>query len=168
MKAGAAWTRSHQKSGSAAATNTTDTELGNACTATSVGTSIVVPATAANTPPCGIVNSEQLEKELFRMFANSAMYNKSTSEIARETVIMANDVQGMIDKFRADEKAGAEKALAARSSKPQVPEESLGAALSGNASSTVVGDKEDKGQNAPKDGGDGGSKKKKTLGATPE
>ncbi|KAF8433314.1 Bromodomain-containing protein, partial [Terfezia claveryi] len=37
--------------------------------------------TTAIVPPKGIVNSAQLERELFRMFANAVMYNKSNSEI---------------------------------------------------------------------------------------
>lgn len=37
---------------------------------------IWVPATAEVTPPKGIVNSAQLEKELMRMFANAVMFNR--------------------------------------------------------------------------------------------
>lgn len=37
--------------------------------------SIWIPATADVTPPKGIVNSAQLEKELMRMFANAIMFN---------------------------------------------------------------------------------------------
>ena len=165
VKAGAASLLSLPTSSSAAATPTTDTAPVYTLPTTSTSTSITTPATTANTPPKGIVNSQQLEKELFRMFANAVMYNKSSSEIVRETVIMANDVQGMVDNFRAAEEAGAKKALAARSSKPQVREESLGAASSVVASSSVVGDEEDKGRGALKGGAGGGSKKKKALGA---
>jgi hypothetical protein len=45
------------------------------------------------------------------MFANAVMYNKSNSEIVKETVEMAKDVQGMVDNFRAAEEAGTRKAL---------------------------------------------------------
>jgi len=47
------------------------------------------------------------------MFANATMYNKSTSEIAKETVMMARDVEGMVDNFRTAEEAGMKKALSA-------------------------------------------------------
>jgi len=47
------------------------------------------------------------------MFANAMMYNKSTSEIAKETVMMARDVEGMVDNFRTAEEAGMKKALSA-------------------------------------------------------
>ena len=102
------------------------------------------------------------------MFANPVMYNKSTAEIVRETIVMANDVQRMVNNLRAAEQAGTKKALASRSSKPQVREENVGARSSVDASTSVVGDDEDKRRNAPKDNTDDGSKKEKTLGATPE
>lgn len=79
----------------------------------SSSTFATLPATTLNTPPKGIVNSVQLEKELFRMFANAIMYNKSTTEIAKETVMMARDVEGMVDNFRTAEEAGMKKALGA-------------------------------------------------------
>lgn len=46
-------------------------------TPNSKGASTVwVPATADVTPPKGIINSAQLEKELMRMFANAVMFNR--------------------------------------------------------------------------------------------
>lgn len=60
------------------------------------------------------------------MFANAVMYNKSSTEIVRETYVMARDVQGMVDNFRTAEEAGTRKAL------------SLGAMASGS----VVGAEE--------------------------
>jgi hypothetical protein len=81
--------------------------------AASSSTFATLPATTLNTPPKGIVNSVQLEKELFRMFANAIMYNKSTTEIGKETVVMARDVEGMVDNFRTAEEAGMKKALGA-------------------------------------------------------
>ncbi|CUS08992.1 unnamed protein product [Tuber aestivum] len=86
-------------------------------------------ATSLNTPPKGIVNSVQLEKELFRMFANAMMYNKSSSEIAKETVMMARDVEGMVDNFRTAEEAGMKKALGASFG----PARKLGGAGGGSA-----------------------------------
>jgi hypothetical protein len=38
------------------------------------------------------------------MFANAVMYNKSTTEIAKETNTMAKDVEAMVDEFRNAEK----------------------------------------------------------------
>ncbi|RPB27977.1 hypothetical protein L211DRAFT_476286 [Terfezia boudieri ATCC MYA-4762] len=49
--------------------------------------------TTAIVPPKGIVNSAQLERELFRMFANAVMYNKSNTEIVKETVEMGKEVE---------------------------------------------------------------------------
>jgi hypothetical protein len=48
------------------------------------------------------------------MFANAVMYNKSSTEIVKETVEMAKDVQNMVDNFRAAEEVGAKKLLLAR------------------------------------------------------
>jgi hypothetical protein len=48
------------------------------------------------------------------MFANAVMYNKSSTEIVKETVEMAKDVQSMVDNFRAAEEVGAKKLLLAR------------------------------------------------------
>ncbi|TGZ83046.1 hypothetical protein EX30DRAFT_394291 [Ascodesmis nigricans] len=80
----------------------------------STATSITMPATTLNTPPKGIVNSLQLEKELFRMFANAVMYNKTNTEIVKETNIMAKDVEAMVTNFRGAEEVGTRKALAAK------------------------------------------------------
>lgn len=110
------------KSGTAAITNTstgtpamtpTTEPFAAATPPASSSTFATLPATTLNTPPKGIVNSVQLEKELFRMFANAIMYNKSTTEIAKETVMMARDVEGMVDNFRTAEEAGMKKALGA-------------------------------------------------------
>jgi hypothetical protein len=114
---------------------------------TSTSTSITTPATTANTPPKGIVNSQQLEKELFRMFANAVMYNKTSTEIVKETVMMAKDVESMVDNFRTAEEAGAKKALAAGAaggSKKVVRE--------GSVASSVIGeeDQEKKGRRGKK------------------
>jgi len=76
-------------------------------------TTVTTPATTAVTPPRGIVNSQQLEKELFRMFANAVMYNKISTEIVKETVEMAKTVQAMVDDFRGAEEVGAKKRLLA-------------------------------------------------------
>ncbi|KAL7270113.1 hypothetical protein RUND412_007189 [Rhizina undulata] len=101
VKAGAA---------SLAATSATPTTSTPSESPAPTSTFTTVPATTLNTPPKGIVNSKQLEKEMFRMFANAVMYNKSTTEIAKETVEMARDVSHMVDNFRSAEEAGNRKA----------------------------------------------------------
>ncbi|KAF8416761.1 Bromodomain-containing protein [Tirmania nivea] len=70
------------------------------------------PATTAIVPPKGIVNSAQLEKELFRMFANAVMYNKSNTEIVKETVEMGKEVERWVGEFRSAERVGGERARA--------------------------------------------------------
>jgi hypothetical protein len=128
VKAGAASLLALPTTSSTVATPTTDTAPVYMFPTTSTSTSITTPATTANTPPRGIVNSLQLEKELFRMFANAVMYNKTTSEIAKETIEMSKDVEGMVDNFRTAEEAGAKKALAAGAAgkSKQIREDSMG------------------------------------------
>ncbi|KAA8895392.1 hypothetical protein FN846DRAFT_894194 [Sphaerosporella brunnea] len=71
------------------------------------------PLPAPPKPPGSPIRSNRevgQEKEIFRMFANAVMYNKSSTEIVKETVDMAKDVQGMADNFRAAEQAVEERA----------------------------------------------------------
>lgn len=152
------------KSGTAAITNTstgtpamTPTTDFAAATppAASSSTFATLPATTLNTPPKGIVNSVQLEKELFRMFANAIMYNKSTTEIGKETVVMARDVEGMVDNFRTAEEAGMKKALgaaatgggfgSARKGGVRDRERETTAGTAGDEEQSVSGDKGDDG-----------------------
>ena len=127
-------------------------------------------ATAPGTPPArGVVNSQQLEKELFRMFANAVMYNKSTTEIVRETVEMAKDVQGMVDNFRAAEEAGTRKALAVSAAGRKLARDNDGGSVAGDhdadslLGSSVVGDGEELGSVK----GRRGRKKKTAAPGTP-
>ncbi|PWW73880.1 hypothetical protein C7212DRAFT_365497 [Tuber magnatum] len=112
VKAGAAVV-TNASTGTPAITTPTTESIAASTPPANASTFTTLPATTLNTPPKGIVNSVQLEKELFRMFANAMMYNKSTSEIAKETVVMARDVEGMVDNFRTAEEAGMKKALCA-------------------------------------------------------
>lgn len=48
------------------------------------------------------------------MFANAVMYNKTNTEIVKETNIMAKDVEAMVNNFRGAEEVGTRKALAAK------------------------------------------------------
>lgn len=45
------------------------------------------------------------------MFANAVMYNKSTTEIVKETYVMARDVEGMVNNFRGAEEVGMRKVV---------------------------------------------------------
>ncbi|RPB00932.1 hypothetical protein L873DRAFT_1827324 [Choiromyces venosus 120613-1] len=127
VKAGAAAVTT-ASTGTPAITTPTTESIAASTPPANTSTFTTLPATTLNTPPKGIVNSVQLEKELFRMFANAMMYNKSTSEIAKETVMMARDVEGMVDNFRTAEEAGMKKALGASFG----PARKLGGANSGS------------------------------------
>ncbi|RPB13074.1 hypothetical protein P167DRAFT_545085 [Morchella conica CCBAS932] len=167
------------KSGTAAITNTSTgtpamtptTDFAAATPPASSSTFATLPATTLNTPPKGIVNSVQLEKELFRMFANAIMYNKSTTEIGKETVIMARDVEGMVDNFRTAEEAGMKKALGAAATgggfgsarkggvRDRERETTVGTA--GDEEQSISGDKEDGDEDSVMGDTDGASEKGK-------
>lgn len=95
------------------------------------------------------------------------MYNKSTTEIVRETVEMAKDLQGMVDNFRAAEEAGTRKALAVSAGRKLAREET-GGSVAGDQEgesvlgSSVVGEGEELGSVKGRRG-----RKKKGVGATP-
>ncbi|CAZ79582.1 unnamed protein product [Tuber melanosporum] len=158
VKAGAAAV-TNTSTGTPAITTPTTESIAASTPPANTSTFTTLPATTLNTPPKGIVNSVQLEKELFRMFANAMMYNKSSSEIAKETVMMARDVEGMVDNFRTAEEAGMKKALGASFG----PARKLGGAGSGSA-----GEGEsmaDEGtEKETEDGGGGGQEGKKKVG----
>ncbi|KAJ6260098.1 hypothetical protein Dda_4319 [Drechslerella dactyloides] len=79
----------------------------------SFGTTPSTP-TASSAPlltsKSAITNSAQLEKEIWRMFANAVMYNKSNSMVALEAREMARDVGTAIDNFRNAERIGERRA----------------------------------------------------------
>ncbi|KAG0638732.1 hypothetical protein HOY80DRAFT_1009959 [Tuber brumale] len=161
VKAGAAAV-TNASTGTPAITTPTTESIAASTPPANTSTFTTLPATTLNTPPKGIVNSVQLEKELFRMFANAMMYNKSSSEIAKETVMMARDVEGMVDNFRTAEEAGMKKALGASFG----PARKLGGAGSGSAGG--AGKEEsmaDEGtEKETEDGGGGGQEGKKKVG----
>src|SRR3954467_13587872 len=68
---------------------------------TSISTTPSTPVTSnwSNGPMAVILNSAQLEKELMRMFANACMYNKSTSQVAKEAREMCRDVDNWVANF---------------------------------------------------------------------
>lgn len=150
---------------------TPTTDFAAATPPASSSTFATLPATTLNTPPKGIVNSVQLEKELFRMFANAIMYNKSTTEIGKETVIMARDVEGMVDNFRTAEEAGMKKALGAAATgggfgsarkggvRDRERETTVGTA--GDEEQSISGDKEDGDEDSVMGDTDGASEKGK-------
>lgn len=60
--------------------------------------------TADTTPPKVIVNGEQLEKELMRMFANAYMFNPGEDGMAQSTKEMFEDVEQKISEWRNTER----------------------------------------------------------------
>ncbi|KAF3942500.1 hypothetical protein ABW19_dt0206528 [Dactylella cylindrospora] len=84
----------------------------------SFGTTPSTPTAASVAAAKGaITNSAQLEKEIWRMFANAVMYNKSGSVVAEQAKEMARDVGAAIDNFRNAERIGERKAAEAAKEK---------------------------------------------------
>ncbi|RVD82176.1 uncharacterized protein DFL_006610 [Arthrobotrys flagrans] len=87
----------------------------------SFGTTPSTPTTSVVNAPMNakgaITNSSQLEKEIWRMFANAVMYNKSSSQVAQEAREMARDIGIAIDNFRSAERIGERKAAEAAKEK---------------------------------------------------
>ncbi|KAK6360141.1 hypothetical protein TWF730_006294 [Orbilia blumenaviensis] len=87
----------------------------------SFGTTPSTPTTSVANAPLNakgaITNSSQLEKEIWRMFANAVMYNKSNSQVASEAREMARDIGIAIDNFRSAERIGERKAAEAAKEK---------------------------------------------------
>ncbi|KAK6535610.1 hypothetical protein TWF694_002065 [Orbilia ellipsospora] len=119
--------------------------------AMSFGTTPSTPTTATTGMAFGksaIVNSAQLEKEIWRMFANAVMYNKSNSPVAVEAREMARDVGIAIDNFRNAERIGERKAAEAAKEKEKEREKErepsgLGRGRRGSlVKSEVMGDDE--------------------------
>ncbi|KAF3932542.1 hypothetical protein ABW20_dc0102764 [Dactylellina cionopaga] len=84
-----------------------------------------------------ITNSAQLEKEIWRMFANAVMYNKSNSPVAQEAKEMARDVGATIDNFRNAERIGERKAAEAAKEKEKEKEKER--EISSGSSASAVG-----------------------------
>ncbi|KAK6504618.1 hypothetical protein TWF481_006557 [Arthrobotrys musiformis] len=93
----------------------------------SFGTTPSTPTTSVANAPMStrgatITNSSQLEKEIWRMFANAVMYNKSNSQVAQEAREMARDIGIAIDNFRSAERIGERKAAEAAKEKEKEKE----------------------------------------------
>ncbi|KAK6345679.1 hypothetical protein TWF718_007588 [Orbilia javanica] len=92
----------------------------------SFGTTPSTPTTSVANAPTNargaITNSSQLEKEIWRMFANAVMYNKSNSQVAQEAREMARDIGIAIDNFRSAERIGERKAAEAAKEKEKEKE----------------------------------------------
>ncbi|EGX48092.1 hypothetical protein AOL_s00081g88 [Orbilia oligospora ATCC 24927] len=92
----------------------------------SFGTTPSTPTTSVANAPMNskgaITNSSQLEKEIWRMFANAVMYNKSNSQVAQEAREMARDIGIAIDNFRSAERIGERKAAEAAKEKEKEKE----------------------------------------------
>lgn len=92
------------------------------------------------------------------MFANAAMYNKSSTEVAKESAIMSREVESMVENFRTAEEAGTRKALFALSGRKYARD---GSALDWWPGASGRGDGSERGDGSIRgDGsvrGDGGS-----------
>ena len=62
---------------------------------------ITLPITDALVPPKGIVNAEQLEQEVMRMFANAVMFNSENHDVVNDTREMFKDVEQALQQWRA-------------------------------------------------------------------
>ena len=62
---------------------------------------ITLPVNDKLVPPNGIVNPEQLEQEVMRMFANAVMYNQGEDEIVKDTRDMFKNVEQALQQWRA-------------------------------------------------------------------
>lgn len=86
----------------AAATSTLDSPAATATDGSS--TTVELERTAENMPPKAIVNGAQLEKEVYRMFANAVMFNPGEDGLVADTREMFRDVEVMIRDWRGAEK----------------------------------------------------------------
>ncbi|KAK6359250.1 hypothetical protein TWF696_000413 [Orbilia brochopaga] len=106
IKAGAA----QNPTGTPALTPTPTADGPGASFGTTPSTPTTATAASLVAAKSAITNSAQLEKEIWRMFANAVMYNKSSSHVAQEAREMARDVGAAIDNFRNAERIGERRA----------------------------------------------------------
>lgn len=83
----------------AVAAAATTTPPSAAASATDSGT-VDLDRSADLVPPKAIVNAAQLEKEVWRMFANAIMFNPGEDGLVRDTREMAEDVEGLVRAWR--------------------------------------------------------------------
>lgn len=67
------------------------------------GTTVALPYSEELEPPKAIVNADQLEQELMRMFANAAMFNEGDGGLVAEAREMCEDVGKILADFRGAE-----------------------------------------------------------------
>lgn len=67
------------------------------------GTTVTLPYSEELEPPKAIVNADQLEQELMRMFANAAMFNEGDGGVVAQTREMCEDVLKVLADFRGAE-----------------------------------------------------------------
>lgn len=67
------------------------------------GTTITLSYSEELEPPKAIVNADQLEQELMRMFANAAMFNEGDGGVVADTKEMCEDVLKILADFRGAE-----------------------------------------------------------------
>jgi hypothetical protein len=65
---------------------------------------IILPWSEDLVPPKGIVNSAQLERELYRMFANAVMFNPGEEDVVADAKEMAASVEVSFGNFKSAEK----------------------------------------------------------------
>lgn len=69
-------------------------------TSSSSSNTITLPVSELLVPPKGIVNAEQLEQEVMRMFANAVMFNAGNDEIVEDTREMFKSVEQALQQWR--------------------------------------------------------------------
>ena len=75
---------------------------------------VILPVSEALVPPKGIVNPEQLEQEIMRLFANAVMFNAGNDEIVKDTREMYESVEQALQPWRDVERTGDAEETAAK------------------------------------------------------
>lgn len=88
----------------AAASTTTNSPSASASKIADGSTTFELERTAELVPPKAIVNGEQLEKEVYRMFANAVMFNPGEDGLVSDTREMFEDVEAKIGDWRGAER----------------------------------------------------------------
>ncbi len=81
------------------------------------GSTIELERSADLIPPKAIVNGAQLEKEVYRMFANAVMFNPGEDGLVADTREMFEDVEAKIREWRGAEREAGQEEEAVEESK---------------------------------------------------
>lgn len=87
----------------AVANETGSPSAGGASTLADNGALFILPCTEDFQPPKAIVNSDQLEQELMRMFANAVMFNEGDDGVVADTREMFANASAALAQWRGDE-----------------------------------------------------------------